>query len=382
MVEGLFVQSYSCERIVWSSGTLCISLRRLTLSRDDFKALIALSRLALPATEKKAVALQHESVASLFEGRSLSAGGMLMQKASRFDGWARIDTDVEIINNMGGHIVTIRDDRYPPLLKQIPDAPVVLYTKGPLTTGSNTLAIVGSRKATPEGVNLAGKIGETLSAAGITVVSGFARGIDSAAHRGAVKERKGSTVAVFGCGLDICYPPENKSLYGSIAEEGLIVTEYGPGEEPLPFHFPARNRIIAGISKGILVIEASRKSGSLITARLGLEYGREVMAVPGSIFRREYEGANGLIKEGARLIDSIDEIIDTCFPGFHLETRESPAINDDEQQVFSFIGSEQIHVDEIIDRSRMEAKRVMAILTMLEMKEIIREVPGGFYIRR
>jgi DNA processing protein len=230
-------------------------------------------------------------------------------------------------------------------------------------------------------MNLAEKIGETLSSVGITVVSGLARGIDAAAHRGALKE-KGKTVAVLGCGIDICYPPENRQLFNTTGEEGLILTEYVPGEEPLPYHFPERNRIIAGLSKGVLVIEASQKSGSLITARLGLEYGREVMAVPGSVFREEFKGANALIKQGAKLVENINDILTTSFPGYEPEQKEHVNITPEEEMVFSHIGSEKVHIDEIIEKSGMKAKQVMAMLTRLEMKEIIREVPGGFYIRK
>jgi DNA processing protein len=285
------------------------------------------------------------------------------------------------LNSIGAGIVTIREKEYPPLLKNIPDPPIVLYKKGPLEAGMNTLAIVGSRKATSEGMNLAEKIGETLSSVGITIVSGLARGIDAAAHRGALKE-KGKTVAVLGCGIDICYPPENRLLFNTTGEEGLILTEYEPGEEPLPYHFPERNRIIAGLSKGVLVIEASQKSGSLITARLGLEYGREVMAVPGSVFREEYKGANALIKQGAKLVENINDILTTSFPGYELEQKEPVMVTPEEEKVFSHIGFEKVHIDEIIEKSNMKAQQVMAMLTRLEMKEIIREVPGGFYIRK
>ena len=261
-------------------------------------ALIALSRLkGINNILKKNVVDTVDNIAALFERKAMVFDDNVRSKAISFKGWRKIDDDLEKLNALGADVITIRDKEYPPLLKNIPDPPVVLYKKGPLEAGMNTLAIVGSRKATPEGMNLAEKIGETLSSVGITVVSGLARGIDAAAHRGALKE-KGKTVAVLGCGIDICYPPENRRLFEAMGEEGLILTEYAPGEEPLPYHFPERNRIIAGLSKGVLVIEASQKSGSLITARLGLEYGREVMAVPGSVFREEYQGRQRVDKTG------------------------------------------------------------------------------------
>ena len=212
-------------------------------------------------------------------------------------------------------------------------------------------------------------------------MSGLARGIDTAAHRGAVAE-KGKTVTVLGCGIDICYPAENVRLFEKIGEEGLVLTEYSPGERPLRHHFPERNRIIAGLSKGVLVIEASGKSGSLITARLGLEYGREVMAVPGSIFNDEHKGANALIKQGAKLIAGIEDIITASFPDLQLKKEQQIKMDKDEDYVYSFIGHEKVHIDEVIDRTGMQAKNIMAMLTRLEMKEIIRGFPGGYYIRK
>jgi DNA processing protein len=345
-------------------------------------ALIALSRLkGVNNILKKNIVDTIDDVAMLFERKATVFDDNVQSRAGSFKGWGKIDDDLGKLNALGADIITIRDKEYPPLLKNIPDPPIVLYKKGPLEVGMNTLAIVGSRKATPEGMNLAEKIGETLSSVGITVVSGLARGIDAAAHRGALKE-KGKTVAVLGCGIDICYPPENRRLFKTTGEEGLILTEYAPGEEPLPYHFPERNRIIAGLSKGVLVIEASQKSGSLITARLGLEYGREVMAVPGSVFREEYKGANALIKQGAKLVENINDILTTSFPGYEPEQKEPVNITPEEEMVFSHIGLEKVHIDEIIEKSGMKAKQVMAMLTRLEMKEIIREVPGGFYIRK
>ena len=345
-------------------------------------ALMALSRLkGVNNILKKNVVDTVDNIAALFERKAVVFDDNIRSKATSFKGWRKIDDDLEKLNSIDAGVVTIRDKEYPPLLKSISDPPIVLYKKGPLEAGMNTLAIVGSRKATPEGMNLAEKIGETLSSVGITVVSGLARGIDAAAHRGALRET-GKTIAVLGCGIDICYPPENRRLFKTTGEEGLILTEYAPGEKPLPYHFPERNRIIAGLSKGVLVIEASQKSGSLITARLGLEYGREVMAVPGSVFRDEYKGANALIKQGAKLVENINDILTTSFPGYEPKQKEPVNVTPEEEKVFSHIGLEKVHIDEIIEKSGMKAKQVMAMLTRLEMKEIIREVPGGFYIRK
>lgn len=227
---------------------------------DERIALIALSRLkGINSIQKRTIVDTFDEIAPLFEKKATCFGTDLWDIASSFKGWKKIESDLKKLDEMGAGVITIRDKGYPQLLKDTPDAPLVLYKKGALEIVANTLAIVGSRKATVEGINLAEKIGETLSSVGITVVSGLARGIDTSAHRGALKE-KGGTIAVLGCGIDICYPPENRRLYDRIGEEGLLLSEYTLGERPLAYHFPERNRIIAGLSKGVLVVEASKKA--------------------------------------------------------------------------------------------------------------------------
>ncbi len=348
---------------------------------DERRALIALSRVkGLSRLAKRRICDSYPDITRLFRpgtGTTAAPAGI----ASRFRDWEGIDRDLELLDMMGVRVLTIRDDGYPKALGHIPDAPIVLYARGPLAPGDMTLAVVGSRKASPEGLNLAGKIGETLSLAGITIVSGLARGIDTAAHIRALEGPAG-TAAVLGCGIDICYPPENKKLFERIGREGLVVTEYAPGEEPLPYHFPERNRIIAGLARGVLVVEATARSGSLITARLALEYGREVMAIPGSVLRMEHAGSNRLIKEGARLVDSVEDILTTCFPEVRPPESEPPKLDNREDKIYSLIGFEKVHADEVIERSGMDTKEVMATLTRLAMKNVVAEMAGGFFIRR
>jgi DNA processing protein len=350
---------------------------------DELTAFIALSRLkGIDRVAKKVLVETTGKIASLFDGKIKAFEDPLNSSIKAFKEWKGIEQTIDKMRKMGVDILTLRDGEYPDLLKQIPDPPVVLYKKGSLKIGKNTLAVVGSRKATFAGMNLAEKIANTVSSLGVTVVSGLARGIDASAHKGALSER-GGTVAVLGCGIDICYPAENGRLFERVGENGLLLTEYGPGDPPLQYHFPERNRVIAGISKGVLVIEASERSGSLITARLGLEYGREVMAVPGSIFGDEHKGANKLIKQGAKLVDGMEDILNATFPDLPLK-KERPGkieMDKDEESLYSFIGHEQIHIDEVIDKTGLPAKDVMSILTQLEMKEIIRGFPGGYYIR-
>ncbi|MDD3845525.1 MAG: DNA-processing protein DprA [Syntrophorhabdaceae bacterium] len=348
---------------------------------DEKRALMALSRVkGLTRLAKRRICDAYPDVTRLFQpGRSDDPAPAGI--AARFQDWKGIDRDMGLLDRMHARLLTIRDPDYPRLLRHIPDAPIVLYARGPLAPGDRALAVVGSRKASAEGINLAGKIGETLSSAGITIVSGLARGIDTAAHRQALTGT-GKTLAVLGCGIDICYPPENGELFEKITEQGLAVTEYMPGEQPLPYHFPERNRIIAGLARGVLVVEATARSGSLITARLALEYGREVMAVPGNVLKMEHTGSNRLIKEGARLIDSVEDILTTCFPDVRTAKPEPVKLDSGENKVYSLIGFEKVHADEVIERSGMDTKEVMAALTRLTMKNVVTEIAGGFFIRR
>jgi DNA processing protein len=349
---------------------------------EELKAFIAFSRLrSLKRTAKRQVAEELPCMAAIFEEDAGLFAGAVRQEILSFSAWSQIDEELAALQEIGGEAITIKDEAYPMSLKNIPDPPLVLFKKGPLPLDQNAVAIVGSRRATEEGINLSEKIADTLSSLGITVVSGLARGIDSSAHKGALAG-PGKTIAALGCGLDICYPWENKHLYRKVGEVGSLVSEYSLGEKPLAHHFPERNRIIAGLSKGVLVIEAAERSGSLITARLGAEYGRSVMAIPGNIFSEDSKGTNALIKQGAKLVDSIDDVLAECFPDFKVIEKKPIDMNGDEDYIYSIIGPRKIHVDEVIEKSKMATKEVMAILTLLEMKDAIREVAGGFYIRK
>lgn len=348
---------------------------------DELSALIALSRTnRITRLRKREMADTFPSVAAVFEGKVQLRDAAERDAVKSFRAFEAIEADRENLAKMGVEIITIRDGAYPPRLKEVPDPPIVLYKKGPCGLAVEGFGVVGARKATFEGMLMAERIAETLASAGITVVSGLARGIDAASHKGALRQ-KGGTIGVLGCGIDICYPAENRSLFEEMAHTGAIVTEYAPGERALPYHFPERNRIIAGLSKGVLVVEASARSGSLITARLALEYGRDVMAIPGRVFDEAYKGANNLIKQGARLVEDIQDIINCCFPHLQFQAK-SVDMDTDEDYIYTLMGMDRMHVDEIIEKSRLETKKVMAVLTRLEMKDVVRPVPGGFYIRK
>jgi DNA processing protein len=279
------------------------------------------------------------------------------------------------------HPIPLGDQRYPPLLAAIPDPPVVLWVRGCSDCLQRAaVAIVGSRAATPYGLEMARRLGMDTSAHGLVVVSGLARGVDSAAHRGALSG-EGATVAVLGSGIDVIYPAEHGRLADEIIQRGAVVSEFPPGTPPLAFHFPLRNRIISGLSLAVIVVEAAERSGSLITAECALEQGREVMAVPGSVLNRRNSGSHGLLRDGARLVESAEDILD--------EVGVTPMrrlIGDDlPSEVHPLLGlvppGEAVDPDSLVHLSGLEASAVLSALLDLEMNGIVRRVDGGRFVR-
>lgn len=288
------------------------------------------------------------------------------------------------------------DPGYPYLLSQIPQPPKALYTRGELIhrlndEGRFIMAIVGARKCSSYGRDLARKLAEELSKLGITIVSGVAEGIDAAAHWGAL-EGSGKTIGVLGCGLDVIYPVKNRELYHRIAEEGSLVTEFPLGTQPLATNFPVRNRIISGLSRGVVVVEGSEKSGSLHTADFALTQGREVFAVPGSINSSLSRTPHKLLKSGARLVENVSDILEE----FGLEENEqekqfslfdkSPRdlleqLPPGEKGILSLIGHEPLEIDEIIRQSGLKTSEVNSILVTLELKKLIAQDSGKRYYR-
>lgn len=272
---------------------------------------------------------------------------------------------------------------YPEALKNIFDPPPGIFIRGETTQeDSQAVAMVGSRKATRYGLASAAKLAGELAGAGVTVVSGMARGIDTAAHRGAL-ESGGRTVAVLGCGLDVVYPRENSGLMEEIALRGALISEFPPGTGPQAWHFPVRNRIISGISRGVVVVEAASRSGALITADFALDQGREVMAVPGNINSELSRGANRLIRQGARPVESAGDILEDLGLERLFDPGESApqaaGLNPEEEAVRRLIAAGPATLDEIIDRSGLPAQKVLVALTFLEMKGIARQLPGRVY---
>lgn len=276
---------------------------------------------------------------------------------------------------------------YPNLLKQLPYPPPILYYRGNLDKLANpSIAIVGSRRATFYGKEVACNLAEELADNGVSIVSGMALGIDTAAHMGTLK-KDGYTVAVLGCGLDHCYPSENRELMEQISTDGAVVSEFPLDTPPLPRHFPQRNRIISGITLGTVVVEATAKSGSLITANYALEQNREVFAVPGNIGSPYSRGCHRLIKEGAHLVESAADIFAELYLGniyeeqLSLDLGSSPDLTATEQKLLSLLSYQPVHVDNIIRTSGSNAAEVITDLLSLELKKLIRQTPGKYFCR-
>jgi len=273
------------------------------------------------------------------------------------------------------------DPAYPALLREIPDPPERLYAEGKDPDQGPVIAVVGSRRASRYGLQVAHWLAAELASNGLTVVSGLARGIDAAAHRGALSVG-GSTIAVMGCGLDICYPAGHRSLFNQIAEQGCLISEHRAGTPPLAHHFPVRNRIIAGISLGVVIVEGVPNGGAMITARLAMEFGREVFAVPGAVHSTGSLGPHLLIRDGARLAGCAAQILeDLGISSVSRPGQERPALHPDEQRLMEGLQAEPELLDVIARRVRMPPSTATAILIKLEMKSMVTRYPGGRYSR-
>jgi len=281
----------------------------------------------------------------------------------------------------GNCLVTLADTYYPRALLEISDPPPLLYCKGRTELlNSPAIAVVGSRNSTPQGEKTAEAFSQALSESGYCIISGMALGIDGAAHRGALQGR-GSTIAAVGTGLDIVYPAKHRQLAHEIAEKGLIVSEFPLGTPSMAQNFPRRNRIISGLARGCLVVEANLQSGSLITARLAAEQGREVFAIPGSIHSPVAKGCHQLIKQGAKLVDSIHDILEELGgPPFPEMAKDTEATHTDDP-LLEKMGYDPITIDGLIKRSGLTSESLSSMLLMLELEGKIATLPGGRYQR-
>ena len=296
--------------------------------------------------------------------------------------------EIEKATKQGVNIVTLFDKDYPEQLKQIYDPPPVLYIKGQKSILNNkAIAIVGSRKASTYGRRVAVNFAKELALMDINVVSGMARGIDSFAHKGAI-EAGGPTTAIFGCGIDIVYPPENSRIMQEIERSGALISEYPPGEEPKSYNFPPRNRIISGASVGVIVVEAGEKSGSLITAHYALEQGREVFAVPGSVFSSNSVGTNKLIKDGAKMVTSMEDIFEELQIYFNTENKRERqkdagilvnSLRGEEKLIGKALLDGEMHIDKLQQETGLDTGRLNSLLVVMEMKGLVEQLPGKIY---
>ncbi len=349
-------------------------------------------RLIGPVRVRKLLEVFESPEAILNQSAQRLAGveGIGQAVAESIRNWERewdLGAELKRVEELGLKVIDQEDEAYPKALREIYDPPLVLYVKGEIRAVSRPgIAIVGSRHTSHYGLETAKKLAYQLGYAGLTVNSGLARGIDTAAHQG-VLAAKGKTAAVFGCSLDKVYPPENAALAERIVEDGgVLLSEFPLGTPPDRQTFPMRNRIVSGLSRGVLVIEAGKDSGALITARMALEQGRTVFAVPGRIDQPFSRGCHQLIKEGAKLVEEVEDVLgefEFLFPEV-ARPAERPAVeqlSDTERKVFEVLGAEELHVDTIIRKCGLPSGEVQSSLLRLEMRKLARQLPGRVYVR-
>jgi DNA processing protein len=366
---------------------------------DAREALVALNMVEHVGPVRLRQLLEHfgdaPAVLRASRDRLLQVRGIGAETAEAIAGWEKtVDLAAELkrVKQFGCRVLTQTDEEYPELLRQIYDPPVVLYLKGQLTSrDKNAVAIVGSRQTTHYGLETARKLGYQLAYVGVTVVSGGARGIDTAAHQGALTAR-GRSVAVLGTGINLVFPSENADLFERLAANGAVVTQFPFNRQADKQSFPIRNRIVAGMTLGTVVVEAGLSSGALITAHFATEYGRQVFAVPGRIDSPRSKGCHDLIKKGAKLCEGAEDILsefEYLFPPTNRppgpgETGVLPALelSENEKRVYEQLKTEdETSIDEVIRHSGLPSSAVSVALLSLEMKRLVKQLPGKLFVR-
>ncbi|MBI5562533.1 MAG: DNA-protecting protein DprA [Deltaproteobacteria bacterium] len=299
-----------------------------------------------------------------------------------FDGWGWVDNEIELIAGAGARAVAFDDPAYPAQLREICDPPCLLYVKGTLPDKDKpVVAVVGTRQPTHYGLRLSEAVSRGLAARGAVVASGMARGCDTAAHKGALASG-GETVAVLGTGVDVPYPRENAKLYEEIALKGAVISELPMSTPPAPYNFPKRNRIISGLALAVVVAEAPMRSGALQTARLALDYNREVMAVPGQAGSIKSMGTNKLLKDGATIVESAEDVLAALSLTFTVrEVTGGPELGPEEARIMSAIGEAAVHIDGIVSGTGLPPARCSALLMEMEIKGMVRQRPGMYFTR-
>lgn len=311
------------------------------------------------------------------------------ESIKKFDGWDKVDQELEKVEKWSIKLLSLNDPDYPKALFQTYNPPLLLYVKGEILERDEiSIAIVGSRLPDRYGRTVAQTLSSELASLGITIVSGLARGIDSFAQEAAIKAG-GRTIGVLGCGLDQIYPPENKKLYTDVSQNGAVISEFNIGTAPIAQNFPRRNRIISGLSLGVVVVQASEKSGSLISASFALDQNKEVFAVPGHINHKLSRGTHWLIKRGAKLVETVDDVVSEIdslrnLQGkdlFEEDRREKilTTLTKSQKEVFSVLSSDPVHIDEINKLTGIEPSSLLSTLLTLELNDVIVQLPGKHF---
>lgn len=360
---------------------------------DDLVWWLRLNRLNISVRRQQALLRYFQSPQAIFNApaeavaaateRDATVAAKIEQVRREYD----VEADLRELERQGFQVLSLYDPSYPAMLKTIEDPPPVLFVRGALQPSDNqAVAVVGSRRSSAYGRLVAEDLGRQLVSYGLTVVSGLAQGIDTAAHQGALRAG-GRTLAVLGCGLDVCYPRENQALAEAIAKQGAVLSEFPLGTPPEAWHFPARNRVISGLSRAVVVVEAPLNSGALITADFALEQGREVLAVPGNVNNSRHAGCHRLIKEGARLAEEARDVVEALGLSLPLGPSIAPEISSplsldpSEQRVLQVLGTQQKHIDQICREATLPPAQVNSTLVLLELKGLVRRFPGNLFMR-
>ena len=344
------------------------------------KAKALLDKFGSPRVIFKASTKELSSVAGI--------GQDLVERIKNKEKWINLTEELTLTKKLGCKLVSFEDTHYPPLLKNIPSPPPLLYVKGELHQQDYKmpLAIVGTRRASYYGRMMSTELAGELAGSGFTIISGLARGIDTCAHEGALK-REGRTLAVLGSGLNLIYPPENRELSERIAHNGALISEFTLNTPPDRHNFPRRNRIISGLSLGVVVVEAGARSGALITANFALEQGREVFAVPGKVDSPHARGTHKLIQDGAKLVIQWRDIASEVMPQISWEgnkenlERPLPVLGEDEEKIYSLLSSEPLHIEELIRKTHFSSPAALSLLLSMELRGLVRQLPGKFFVK-
>ena len=361
----------------------------------SLEALVALNMVADIGSIRLQKLLEHfdkpQNILTAPRGKLIAVSGIGDAIASQITSLKKeiLEQEFKQASKLGLKILVIDDNDYPQNLKNIPGAPIVLYVKGELRKGDKTaIGIVGSRRASFYGQSNAERFAFDLSEKGFTIISGMARGIDTCAHKGALKQG-GRTIAVIGSGFNNIYPEDNIELSEEIAGNGAVISEFPVNTPPYKANFPRRNRVISGLSLGLLVVEAAQNSGALITADFALEQGREVFALPGKVDSGNSFGTNELIKQGAKLVSCTEDILEELAmpqakapgPGKDLPQGQNTVLNKEEDSVYAVISRESLDLDELAEKTSLDIPRISDILLRLQLKKLIKQLPGKQFVR-